>query len=410
MGHDTGESRNGVSDVPDRQNGHDTRAIADRATLDRRRFLGILGASGVGTMTMGATTGATASARVNRAATATVYLGSYSTWGSPPGRGFEIGTADDATGALSVSGSVGGVADASFFAFSSDGRRIYTTNELPDGTVTALDISDPARPVALGSRSTGGASPTHLSVHPGGRYLFAANYADATVAVLALDEDGRIGEATDLVRQTGTERQAHAHQIVTDPSGQWVVSVDLGADSVYVYALDLDAGTLAPHQQLTLPSGLGPRHIAFHPDGGHAYVLGELRSEITVVAWDSAAGRLEPGQVIGTLGDATPERNNPAEIAVSGDGRFVYASNRGHDSIATFTVGESGGRLDFVNTVPTGGAWPRHFTLAPNGTWLYVANQNSNTVTWLPRDPQTGLLSQFVGSAAVNSVAVVMFH
>jgi len=114
--------------------------------------------------------------------------------------------------------------------------------------------------------------------------------------------------------------------------------------------------------------------------------------------------------VIGTLGGARPEVNYPAEIAVSGDGRFVYASNRGHDSIATFTVRESGRRLEFVDTVPTGGSCPRHFTLAPDGQWLYVANQRANTVNWLPRDPRTGRLAAPVGSAAVNSVGIVLFR
>src|SRR5439155_10414669 len=137
---------------------------------------------------------------------------------------------------------------------------------------------------------------------------------------------------------------------------------------------------LVRHKQTRLPDGSGPRHLAFHPLGGYAYLLSELRSEITVAAWDAASGDLLLGQVIGTLGDATPPENYPAEIQVSPDGRFVYASNRGHDSIATFTVGEHGRRLEFAGTTSTGGSWPRYFTLDPTGRRLYVCNQRGNAI------------------------------
>lgn len=354
-----------------------------------------------GLVTAGLTLGKTAGA-AGAAEESTVYIGSFT-----PGRGLETGVVDDGTGELTVTGVVDGVPDASFLAFSPDGRFLYTTNEVTEGTVTALDRADLT---VLNRQPTRGAAPTHLSVHPTGQFLLTANYTDGTVVVHPLAADGTIGESTDLVQHVGTDRDPHAHQILTDPSGQWVLAVDLGADSVFVYALDVDTGTLAQHQQLTLPAGAGPRHLAFHPDGRYAYVLGELRAEITVAAWDPAAGTLVPGQVLPTVPPDTPEPNFPAEIATTSDGRFVYASNRGEDSIATFQVHDAGERLEFQGTTPTGGAWPRHFTLSPDERRVYVSNQNSNTVTWLPRDPDTGQLSPSAGSTPVTAVGITLFN
>lgn len=338
-----------------------------------------------------------------------MYIGSFSTWGEPPGRGLDVGLADLRSGRLALTGTVDNIPDPSFFAFSRDRRFLYSTNELvPDGAVTALDVAEPQDPVVLNRQPTRGAGPTHLSVHPTGRFLLTANYTDGTVVVHRLDRDGRVGESTDLVRHEGTEREPHAHQVLTDPSGRWVVAVDLGADSVFVYRLHTATGKLDLRQQLRLPTGAGPRHLAFHPSGRFAYILGELRSEITVAAWDFAAGRLTPGQVIPTAAPGTT--NFPAEIVVSRDGRFVYASNRGENTIGMFTTHDGGRRLAFARSTPTGGDWPRHFTLSPDERWVYVANQRSNTVNWLPRDPGTGKIGASAGSVPVNNVGIVVFR
>jgi 6-phosphogluconolactonase len=374
--------------------------------IGRRRFLGAVGAAGIGSVVLGGTAKAS-----TRGRTSTVYIGTFSSFGDPPGPGLQVGRVDRLTGALTVTGTVDGIPDASFFAFSLDRRTLYSTNEsVPDGAVTALNLTDPQHPVVINRRPTRGAGPTHISVHPSGRFLFAANYTDGTVAVLRLESDGSVGESTDLVQHIGTDREPHAHQVLTDPSGRWVVAVDLGADSVFVYRLNLATGKLALHQQLRLPVGAGPRHLAFHPRGRFAYVLGELRSEITVAAWDAARGRLTPGQVIPTVGPGAPSPNFPAEIAVCRDGRFVYASNRGENSIAAFTVRDQGRRLSLAGSTPTGGDWPRHFTLSPDERWLYVANQRSNNITQLPRDPATGRIGPSVASTTANTVGIVLFR
>jgi 6-phosphogluconolactonase len=340
-----------------------------------------------------------------------VYIGSFSTWGNPRGRGLEIGSMDPATGRLTVAGRVDGVPDASFLALSNDRRTLYAVNELkPVGRLTALDIAaDPWRPSILNTAAAGGGGPTHLSVHPGGATLLSANYTDGTIAAHRLQADGRIAAMTDTAPHPGEGRRGRAHQVITDPSGQWIVAADVLADSIYVYGFDAASGRLRMHQRLELPAGAGPRHLAFHPEGRYAYILGELRSEITVAAWDAGAGRFTAGQVIGTLGDVAASRSRPAEIQVSPDGRFVYASNRGHDSIATFGVEASGARLVLGGLTPSGGAGPRHFTLDPSGRWAYVANHAANRVTWLPRDPASGKLAPAAGSTPVNGVAMLLF-
>jgi 6-phosphogluconolactonase len=360
-------------------------------SVTRRGFLAAVGAAGVGSMALGR-----ASAEPG-GLVSTVYIGSF----TDPG--LAVGTVDDATGALTVGDPVD-VAHASFLAYNADRTRLYTTNEQDDGGVTALDVTDPAKPVVLNRQSSRGSTPTHVSVHPAG-YLLTANYGDGTVVVHRIAEDGSLGESTDLVQHQGTDREPHAHQILTDPSGQWVLAVDLGADSVYVYALDTDAGTLSQQQQLTLPTGAGPRHLAFHPNGTLAYVLGELRAEITVCAW--ADGQLTAGQVIPTVAPDAPGPNYPSEIAVSSDGRFVYAANRGENTIAAFSV--AGDQLTHLGNTPCGGDWPRHFTLSPDETRVYVSNQNANSVDVLPRDPQSGQLGESVASTPLEAPGIVLF-
>jgi 6-phosphogluconolactonase (cycloisomerase 2 family) len=330
------------------------------------------------------------------------YIGSYA-----PGDGLDVATAD---GGLSLGSSVLGDANASWLAFSPDGRFLYSTNETDDGSISALDLTDPANPVVLNSQSSGGDVPTHVSVHPSGRYVFGANYGSGSVVVLPIAADGSLGAYTDLVQHQPGSRAPNAHQTTTDPSGAWVISVDLGADSVFVYALDLDAGKLTEHQHLVLPDGAGPRHVTFHPNGRIAYIVQELRSEVTVATWDSETGTLTPGQVVATVGPDAPSPNYPGEVQVAADGRFVYVSNRGENSIATFGADEDGSTLTLLGHTPTGGDWPRHFTLDKAEAWIYVSNQRSGTVTWLPVDKTTGTVGPAAGSLAVPAVAMVLLR
>ncbi|MGW4489255.1 lactonase family protein [Amycolatopsis sp. NPDC004368] len=376
------------------------------AGLSRRTFLGATGAAGLGTV-LGAQLANAAPLGCPRADATTAYVGSYT---STPPAGHGLDVVSRSGSALAPVRTVAGVPDASWFDRSRDGRTLYVTNEGdPNGAISALDVTTATNPKLLGSVSSHGSAPTHLCVHSSQKFVLAANYGSGSVVVLPILAGGELGQATDLQQHTGAERDAHAHQVVNDPTGRWVLSVDLGADSVYVYSLDIGSGKLALHQQVTLPSGAGPRHLAFHPNGRYAYLAQELRPEITVLSWDAAAGRLTPLAVVPAVPTGSTGDLFPGEITVSKDARFVHATVRGPNTIATFAVSGGGTTLKLVSSVDTGGNWPRHLALSPDERWFYVSNQRSGTVTWLPRDPATGRPGAVAGSLAVPSVNSVFF-
>jgi 6-phosphogluconolactonase (cycloisomerase 2 family) len=341
-----------------------------------------------------------------------VYIGSFTSAG---GRGLTTATVDPRTGALTALGATADVADPSFLTASPDGGTLYTVSETaPDGAAAAFSLADPAAPKLLGApvRVHGG-SPTHLAVHRG--HLLTANYAaPGSVSVLRIRPDGSLGELRSLLEHEGegphAERQEapHAHAVLTDPTGRWAVSVDLGTDSVRVCELDPGSGELEIERELGLRSGIGPRHLAFHPDGRHAYVMNELDSVVTVCAWDPERGSLRPLSETRVLPEGTEGENYPSEVVIAADGRFAWAANRGHNSIAVLAVHDGGERLELLDTVGCGGDWPRHLTLDPAGTRLYAANERSGDVTWFDVDPATGIPKQ-AGSLDVPAASCVLF-
>jgi 6-phosphogluconolactonase len=369
--------------------------------IDRRTFLGAAGAAGLGTILDSTVAGAAGAG--HRVKSGAGYISSY-TSSSPAGNGLDVAHLSGTAPALARDRTIPGIADASWFDVSADRRTLYVTNEAESGTISALSLADPTNPKLLNKKSSGGAAPTHLSVHPGQKYVLAANYSSGTVVVLPILADGSLGDRTDLVQHVGAERQANAHQVVTDPAGQWVLSVDLGADSVYVYKLNQSSGKLTLQQQVVLPSGAGPRHLVFHPNGKYAYIAQELRAEITIASWDPVAGKLTPTKVVPAVPAGTVGDKYPGEIITSADGKFVYATVRGPNTVATFAVTDDGASITPLAAVATGGDWPRHLTLDQTQSWFYVSNQRSGTVTWLPRDPATGLPGAVNGSLAIPSV------
>lgn len=289
-----------------------------------------------------------------------------------------------AAGADLTIGATADVPNASWLALSPDGTRLYAVSEQVPGAVSALD---PETLAVLATGPSGGAEPTHVNVH--GDHVLVANYGSGDVAVLTSDLS-----PVDLVTFPDG---GHAHQVVTDPSGRWVLAVDIGNDTIHVS--ELAGGRLRDHGTVTVAGG--PRHVAFHPGGHRAYVVCEYVSKVVAFAW--ADGTLSDPRAAGTV--RNDRENYPGEVVVSPDGRFVYVTNRGDNSVATFAADP----LRLLAVVPCGGDWPRHATLDPTGGRLYVANQRSGTVTWLPRDPSTGLLSTVAGSAPVPEVAMVLF-
>jgi 6-phosphogluconolactonase (cycloisomerase 2 family) len=321
------------------------------------------------------------------------------------GKGIGLAEYDPATGRITGTGTLTGVGDPSYLAVHPDGRTLYAVNEREDGAVTAVRLSD--RKV-LGSRSAGGASPCHLSVHPDGRHLLSANYGSGSVAVHPIDASGALGERTELVTHSSPppgpgQQGPHAHQFITSPDGGHVLAVDLGTDTVYSYRLDTGAGTLTEAARASTRPGAGPRHLTFHPGGRYAYLANEVDNTVAVCAYDPGSGRLSIGaaQSTGTGGGTS----YPAQILVTGNGRYAYLANRGHNSLTRYAVEAEGARLRLLDTVPVGGDFPRQIAFSPDGALLFAANQRSGTVTVFHVDEESGELRS-AGEPFASPVAV----
>ncbi|MGP3969729.1 lactonase family protein [Streptomyces sp. 6N223] len=328
-----------------------------------------------------------------------VYLGAY-TGGTEEGIG--VATADDATGGLQLD-TVVPAASPTWLTLAPSGGVLYAAHETAEGQVSALSLGqDGAVTGTLGSCPSGGSGAVHLDLHAGGGHLFVANYGSGSVAVVTLAEDGTPQEVSQVVQYTGSgpnpDRQEgpHAHMVLSDPAApDRVLACDLGTDTVHVYAFDPAQGQLTSEHEVKMAPGSGPRHLALHPEADAAYVLGELDCTLTVCAYDRATGALTPQSTVSLLPDGTsPDGNTAAEVLVSSDGRFVYASVRGPDIIAAFAVEGTGGtELRLLGRQSCGGSWPRHIALDSEERWLYAANQYSGSVAVFARDADTGTLT-----------------
>jgi 6-phosphogluconolactonase len=339
----------------------------------------------------------------------------------PPGngRGIHVFGIDRTAGAMTARGVVEMGTSPSCLALNRAGTRLYSANETDrvgddkQGTVSAfaIDRTDGGLRLVNTVRS-GGAGPTYVSVHPAGRHLLVANYFGGSVAVIPIIGDGQLGEPSDVKVDSGPigpkratnappgsfaisgHDRTHAHMIQADPSGRFVLHVDLGLDTIFVWRFDGDRGVLAPNDPpaVSLPPGDGPRHFHFHPNGRWLYSIQEEGSTIVLFEYDAASGRLTERQTISTLPTDFAGTNFCSEILVSADGRYVYAGNRLHDSIAIFSIG-SDGRLQYVGEEWTRGDYPRSFAFDPTGRFLYCCNQRSDAVTVFSVNRTTGALS-----------------
>ncbi len=307
------------------------------------------------------------------------------------------------SGALEILGTTGGIENPSFLALGPSRRHLYSVGETgefegsPGGGVFAFSIDSETQELTrLNAQSSHGGGPCYVTVTPQGRHVLVANYSGGNVAVLPVRDDGVLEEASDVAQHEGSsvneqrQQSPHAHCIVTDPSGTHALAADLGIDQVVVYRLE--DGTLTPAGHASVKPGAGPRHFTFHPDGRRAYVINELDS--TVTAFTYGEGTLTETETVGTLPEGFEGDNYPADIHVSADGRFVYGSNRGHDSIVVFSIDPENGALTPLQHQSTGGEWPRNFSLDPSGRFLLVANQRTNDVVVFSRDADTGMLSE----------------
>jgi 6-phosphogluconolactonase len=355
----------------------------------------------------------------------------------PPGngRGIHLFEVSRRTGAMTALGVHEMGTSPSCLALDAAGTRLYSANETDrvgddkHGTVGAFAV-DPAtgglKP--LNAVRSGGAGPTFVSLHPSGRFLLAANYFGGSVAVLPVLEDGRLGAATDVKAGEGKvgptrasnapkgsfafsgHDRTHAHMIQADPSGRFVLHADLGLDRIFCWKFDQAKGTLAPNDPpaVALPPGDGPRHFAFHPNGRWLYSVQEEGSTVVLFDYDADAGRLAARQTVSTLPRGFAGSNFCSGILVSSDGRFVYAGNRLHDTVAVFSVGARG-ELSYAGEEWTRGSYPRSFSLDPAGRFLYCCNQRGDNVTVFRADRESGGLA-FTGQyVPVGNPSCIVF-
>ncbi|MCY2981053.1 MAG: lactonase family protein [Planctomycetota bacterium] len=355
----------------------------------------------------------------------------------PPGngRGIHLFQVDRISGAMSAAGIYEMGTSPSCLAINASGSTLYSANETDrvgenkEGTVSAFAIDRSDGHLTLRNTvSAGGAGPTYISIHPSGRFLFVANYFGGSVAVLPILSDGRLGDATDIRNDAGQlgptkatnappgsfafsgHDRTHAHMIQADPTGRFVLHVDLGLDQIFVWKFDENKGVLSPNDpfSVSLPAGDGPRHFHFHPNGRWFYSIQEEGSTIVLFDYDTVTGQLASRQTISTLPPGFAGSNFCSEILVSSDGKFVYAGNRLHDSIGIFTIGPNGD-LTFLEEEWTRGNYPRSFSFDPTGRFLYCCNQRADNVAIFEVNRTTGSL-KFTGHyAPVGNPSCIVF-
>jgi 6-phosphogluconolactonase (cycloisomerase 2 family) len=350
-----------------------------------------------------------------------VYFGTYT---GAKSKGIYVSQFDSVTGKLSAPELAAETRNPTFLAVAPGGNFLYAVNEVdeisgkPGGAVSAFarDAST-GKLTLLNQQDSGGVGPCHVAVDATGKCLLVANYGSGSVAALPIQTDGSLGEATTFLQHTGSganpQRQAgpHAHFILPSPDNRFTLDCDLGLDKIFINHLDANSGKLTAGEPpfATVAPGSGPRHLVFSPDGRFVYVVNEMGGAITVFSYAAANAVMTEVQTISTLPEDFAGKNTAAEIAMHPNGKFLYASNRGHDSIAVFAVNQQTGQLTFVEHQSTLGRAPRHFAIDPTGRWLLAENQTSSSVVVFAIDPDTGRLQPTGQSIAVGSPVCAVF-
>jgi 6-phosphogluconolactonase len=350
-----------------------------------------------------------------------LYVGTYT---SGKSEGIYLYRLNLSSGELKHVATTRGVVEPSFLALAPSRRFLYAVNEVEQfggqksGAVSAFAVDQGTGELRfLNQQPSLGGAPCYLDVDNSGKFVLIANYVGGNVTVLPVKRDGSLGPAIDMKQAHGSsvnkERQEspHAHCIVLDRANKFAYSCDLGTDKIMNFRFDARTGKLLPSEQpwVQVKPGSGPRHLAFHPGGKHVFVLNELDSTVTAFARDQDKGSLKQLQTITTLPAGFSGENSGADIHVSSDGRFLYCSNRGHDSIALFIIDPRGGGLSAVGHESTRGKTPRNFAIDPTGAFLLAANQKSDNIVVFRRDQKTGRLAGTDHVAEVPSPVCLKF-
>ena len=333
------------------------------------------------------------------------YVGTYTGGKSEGIYTFEFNAG---TGSATKAELAGKTENPSFVAIHPGGQWLYTVSEVSDfrgekaGAISAFAIDKASGKLTLlNQQSAKGTVTCHLVVDKGGKFVLAANYGSGSVCSLPIDDDGSLGEAGSFIQHTGSsvnrQRQEgpHAHSINLDAANRFAVAADLGVDKVFVYRFDSETGKLTPNDPpfAKVAPGSGPRHFAFHPSGNYGYVINEMLLTVTAFDYDPAQGTLQEIQTITTLPGPAERGYSTAEVVAHPSGKFLYGSNRGHHSIAMFTIDQNTGRLTAIGHESTRGETPRNFAIDPTGTYLFAENQGTDTVVVFRIDQETGRLS-----------------
>jgi 6-phosphogluconolactonase len=356
----------------------------------------------------------------------TGWIGTYTTsdgtsTGSPGIYAFQW---DTQQGVMSGIHPVGTTTNPSFLVLHPNGRFLYAVNEdaSSSGTdhITAFAVGDANSSEslrAIGTVSSQGLAPCHLSIDASGKWLFVANYLSGTIAVYPIQSDGRLGQARQVIQQKGSgpvapnQKSAHAHEVALSPDGHFLLSVDLGADRIFVYGFDATTGALTPNarQAVALPAGYGPRHLVFSKDSRIIYVVTELTPAVITFHWNAQQGSMTQLGVVSTLPAADPVEQGGAEIVLHPNGKFLYASNRGHsNTIAIFRIDHEGLPVP-AGHVPSNGTLPRFFNIDPSGKFLIAANQGSGDLATFAIDPSSGALTRVGSKVSVPAPVSFVF-
>lgn len=344
--------------------------------------------------------------------TTLVFTGSYA---ESSEHGICVYSFNQDNGDLTLLNQVSGIKNPTFLNVNTETNRLYAIGEVSDhngkiGEVITFEINPASGALQELSRIQGSSSSTcHIQRDPEDQYLIVSSYHGGRVGLISLDDNGvavkLLDEQYHDSHRSNAEQQPRAHSAFFSPDGKYVFVQDLGLDKIIAYQINKLDNKLEFRGETLLESGSGPRHLAFHPSGKYAYVINELNSTVTVFRYISDGGRLESIQTLSTLPADFDGESYCAEIAVSEDGRTVYGSNRGHDSIVVFSVDESTGELNPIQFISTEGGHPRHFSLMPDGNFMIVANRDGNNLVLFKIDPEKGTL-QFTGKTTEQSKPV----
>jgi 6-phosphogluconolactonase len=350
-----------------------------------------------------------------------VYIGTYTDEGS---QGIYFYRFNHNTGILSYVGVEKGVSNPSFLAISPDKNYLFAVNELSElagqksGGVSAFKINKNSGELHfLNQQASGGEDPCYLIVHRDGSYLITGNYSGGNFSVLPIFLDGKLGKAMQIIQHSGSSVNAgrqnapHVHCVVFDPTGKNLIVTDLGTDKIFIYPFNDKNGVISEsglHFSASRP-GAGPRHVTFSPDGKFLYIINELDSTIAAYKYNSIEGSLAEIQIISTLMPDYTGVNNCADIHIHPSGKFLYGSNRGHDSIVLFKRDQNTGILTVIDFTSTRGKTPRNFAIDPSGNYLIVANQKSNSIFTFRIDNHTGKLTVCEASIEIPSPVCIMF-